>query len=98
MSESSPSPAALPGSTTEVDGDTFRAAMRELAGGVTFVTSVEARTSPASPRPLPDDWLNFAKLVVPELQRRGLTRKEYAGGTLRDRLGLPRPANRFNSK
>jgi hypothetical protein len=33
MSESSPSPAALPGSTTEVDGDTFRAAMRELAGG-----------------------------------------------------------------
>ena len=47
---------------------------------------------------LPDDWLNFAKLVVPELQRRGLTRKEYAGGTLRDRLGLPRPANRFNGK
>ena len=24
---------------------------------------------------LPDDWLNFAQLVVPELQRRGLTRK-----------------------
>ena len=47
---------------------------------------------------LPDDWLNFAKLVVPELQRRGLTRKEYTAGTLRDRLGLPRPANRFNSK
>jgi FMN-dependent oxidoreductase (nitrilotriacetate monooxygenase family) len=47
---------------------------------------------------LPDDWLNFAKLVVPELQRRGLTRKEYAAGTLRDRLGLPRPANRFNGK
>jgi FMN-dependent oxidoreductase (nitrilotriacetate monooxygenase family) len=47
---------------------------------------------------LPDDWLNFAELVVPELQRRGLTRKEYATGTLRDRLGLPRPLNRFNSK
>jgi flavin reductase (DIM6/NTAB) family NADH-FMN oxidoreductase RutF len=38
MSESSPSPASLPGSTTEVDGDMFRAAMRELAGGVTVVT------------------------------------------------------------
>jgi hypothetical protein len=36
---------------------------------------------------LPDHWLNFAKLVEPELQRRGLTRKEYAGGTVRDRLG-----------
>ncbi|MEI9984085.1 MAG: LLM class flavin-dependent oxidoreductase [Aliidongia sp.] len=45
---------------------------------------------------LPDDWLNFAGLVVPELQRRGLTRKEYGSGTLRDRLGLPRPANRFS--
>ena len=38
-----------------------------------------------------------AELVVPELQRRGLTRKEYAVGTLRDRLGLPRPPNRFTS-
>jgi len=25
---------------------------------------------------LPDDWLNFAELVVPELQRRGLTRRD----------------------
>ena len=33
--------------------------------------------------------------VVPELQRRGLFRKEYAGTTLRDHLGLPRPENRF---
>ncbi len=47
---------------------------------------------------LPKDWLNFAELVVPELQRRGLTRTEYAAGTLRDRLGLPRPANRFSSE
>ena len=26
---------------------------------------------------LPDDWLSFAEIVVPELQRRGLTRKEF---------------------
>ncbi len=32
-------------------------------------------------------------LVVPELQRRGLFRKDYTGATLRDHLGLERPAN-----
>ena len=37
----------------------------------------------------------FVDLVVPELQRRGLFRREYEGATLRDHLGLPRPANRF---
>ncbi|WP_197277334.1 LLM class flavin-dependent oxidoreductase [Sphingomonas profundi] len=33
--------------------------------------------------------------LVPELQRRGLFRTEYEGTTLRDSLGLLRPANRF---
>jgi alkanesulfonate monooxygenase SsuD/methylene tetrahydromethanopterin reductase-like flavin-dependent oxidoreductase (luciferase family) len=33
--------------------------------------------------------------LVPELQRRGLFRKEYEGNTLREHLGLPRPKNRF---
>ncbi len=37
----------------------------------------------------------FVDQVVPELQRRGLFRREYEGTTLRDHLGLPRPANRF---
>lgn len=46
---------------------------------------------------LPDDWMAFADHVVPELQRRGLVRTEYGPGTLRDRLGLPRPANRFSA-
>jgi hypothetical protein len=44
---------------------------------------------------MPEDWVNFAKLVVPELQRRGVTRAEYGKGTFRERLGLPRPADRF---
>jgi alkanesulfonate monooxygenase len=39
----------------------------------------------------------FIRLVVPELQRRGLFRREYEGLTLRDNLGLARPANRFFS-
>ncbi len=38
---------------------------------------------------------DFVDKVVPELQRRGLFRREYAGTTLRDHLGLPRPPNRF---
>lgn len=38
---------------------------------------------------------DFVDHVVPELQRRGLFRREYEGRTLRENLGLPRPANRF---
>jgi alkanesulfonate monooxygenase SsuD/methylene tetrahydromethanopterin reductase-like flavin-dependent oxidoreductase (luciferase family) len=34
----------------------------------------------------------FATLVVPELQRRGLFRRDYEGRTLREHLGLKRPA------
>jgi FMN-dependent oxidoreductase (nitrilotriacetate monooxygenase family) len=37
---------------------------------------------------------NFVELVVPELQRRGLFRSEYAGTTLRGHLRLPRPERR----
>jgi alkanesulfonate monooxygenase len=37
----------------------------------------------------------FVDKVVPELQRRGIFRREYEGRTLRENLGLPRPANRF---
>lgn len=37
----------------------------------------------------------FAKQVVPILQHRGVFRQEYAGGTLRETLGLPEPANAF---
>jgi FMN-dependent oxidoreductase (nitrilotriacetate monooxygenase family) len=37
----------------------------------------------------------FADLVIPELQRRGLFRKEYTGTTFRDHLNLRKPANRF---
>ena len=44
---------------------------------------------------VPQGLDDFVDLVVPELQRRGLFRQEYAGATLRDHLGLPRPVNRF---
>ncbi|NWD06545.1 LLM class flavin-dependent oxidoreductase [Pseudomonas gingeri] len=38
----------------------------------------------------------FVDQVIPLLQERGLFRREYAGRTLRENLGLPRPANRFS--
>ncbi|MBU7572345.1 MAG: LLM class flavin-dependent oxidoreductase [Hydrogenophaga sp.] len=44
---------------------------------------------------LPGGLDAFVDHVVPELQRRGLLRREYEGSTLRDNLGLPRPDNRF---
>ena len=44
---------------------------------------------------LPGGLDDFVDKVVPELQARGLFRREYEGRTLRENLGLPRPENRF---
>ena len=44
---------------------------------------------------LPGGLDDFVDQVVPELQRRGMFRREYEGTTLRENLGLPRPPNRF---
>ena len=44
---------------------------------------------------LPGGLDDFVDLVVPELQRREIFRREYEGATLRENLGLPRPRNRF---
>ncbi|MGQ0699327.1 MAG: LLM class flavin-dependent oxidoreductase [Panacagrimonas sp.] len=44
---------------------------------------------------LPEGLDDFVNQVVPELQRRGIFRREYEGTSLREHLGLPRPPNRF---
>ncbi|MDI5966529.1 LLM class flavin-dependent oxidoreductase [Streptantibioticus silvisoli] len=49
------------------------------------------------PPVLPDGLDDFVDLVIPELQRRQLFRTEYEGGTLRENLGLDRPAHRAAS-
>ncbi|TYL90260.1 LLM class flavin-dependent oxidoreductase [Bradyrhizobium rifense] len=41
---------------------------------------------------VPGSYADFVQHIVPELQRRGLFQKEYRGKTLRDNLGLKRPA------
>ena len=40
---------------------------------------------------VPGTYEDIVRLVVPELQKRGLFRKEYAGSTLRENIGLTRP-------
>jgi FMN-dependent oxidoreductase (nitrilotriacetate monooxygenase family) len=47
---------------------------------------------------LPEGLDEFVDQVVPELQRRGIFRREYEGRTLRENLELPRPDNRFFPK
>ncbi len=41
---------------------------------------------------VPGSYADFVQHVVPELQRRGLFQKDYRGKTLRENLGLRRPA------
>jgi FMN-dependent oxidoreductase (nitrilotriacetate monooxygenase family) len=41
---------------------------------------------------VPGSYEDFVQFVVPELQRRGLFRNDYAGTTLRENLGIPVPA------
>jgi len=51
------------------------------------------------PAAIPHDLTRITRALVPELQRRGAFRTEYSASpqppTLRDRLGLPRPASRY---
>ena len=43
---------------------------------------------------IPGSYVDFVAYVIPELQRRGLYHKDYAGPTLRENLGLKRPVAR----
>jgi alkanesulfonate monooxygenase SsuD/methylene tetrahydromethanopterin reductase-like flavin-dependent oxidoreductase (luciferase family) len=40
---------------------------------------------------VPGTYDDFVRLVVPELQRRGLFHSDYEGSTLRENLGLAKP-------
>ncbi|WP_225825311.1 LLM class flavin-dependent oxidoreductase [Streptomyces naphthomycinicus] len=47
------------------------------------------------PGAVPQDLTAITRRLVPELRQRGAFRTEYGPGTLRDRLGLPAPRNRY---
>jgi alkanesulfonate monooxygenase SsuD/methylene tetrahydromethanopterin reductase-like flavin-dependent oxidoreductase (luciferase family) len=44
---------------------------------------------------IPRDLDAITAHLVPQLQGRGLFRRDYQAATLRGHLGLPRPANRY---
>lgn len=50
------------------------------------------------PDVLPDGVQDFVDGVVPILQRRGLFRTDYEGSTLREHMGLARPAGRAHAR
>jgi alkanesulfonate monooxygenase SsuD/methylene tetrahydromethanopterin reductase-like flavin-dependent oxidoreductase (luciferase family) len=47
------------------------------------------------PATIPGDLRRITRDLVPELQRRGLFRTSYDGGSLRERFGLARPDSRY---
>ena len=49
---------------------------------------------PPLPPLAPGGFITFVEQVVPELQRRGIFKKEYTGRTYRENLGLDRPADK----
>jgi len=49
-----------------------------------------------TPATLPGGAQDFVEMVVPELQRRGLFRREYDGRTLRENLGLRPVTSRYS--
>lgn len=60
-----------------------------------WVTTGAADGFNIMPGYMPTAIEEFVDMVVPELQRRGIYRKEYEGTTLRESLGLARPANHY---
>ncbi|OYU61928.1 MAG: LLM class flavin-dependent oxidoreductase [Bradyrhizobium sp. PARBB1] len=73
---------------------TVRQLLRALGGGVGLKAGA-ADGFNLMPDVLPTGLEVFVDTVVPILQQRGLFRRDYAGTTLRDHLGLPRPVSRF---
>lgn len=51
-----------------------------------------------APTHIPGSYEDIARLVVPELQRRGLAQAEYAGATLRENLGSGAPFSTYKKK
>jgi alkanesulfonate monooxygenase SsuD/methylene tetrahydromethanopterin reductase-like flavin-dependent oxidoreductase (luciferase family) len=86
----------------ELAGTEYRSDARIFAGTAVGLADLlqewqEAGLSGFRLRPaaLPHDLIQITERLVPELRRRCLFRARYEAGTLRERLGLGRPANRY---
>jgi alkanesulfonate monooxygenase SsuD/methylene tetrahydromethanopterin reductase-like flavin-dependent oxidoreductase (luciferase family) len=80
------------------DATVFTGTPRQLAGLLKEWHRVGLAGFRLRPGAIPDDLEAITRALVPELQQRGLFRTGYQAGTLRGRLGLPRPASRYAAR
>ncbi len=84
--------AEAPGSHRPTRGQYFAGTAQDVAASMDeFVSNEAADGFLLVPRSAPGDLDDFVGQVVPLLQERGVFRTEYAGSTLRSRLGLAEP-------
>jgi len=79
------------------DAEIFAGTPAELADVLAHWHDAGADGFRLRPATLPHDLLQITDGLVPELRARGLFRASYAGSTLRESLGLSRPANRYST-
>ncbi|MEW1626961.1 LLM class flavin-dependent oxidoreductase [Streptomyces sp. NPDC089173] len=77
------------------DAEIFTGTPAELADLLLDWRSTGLNGFRLRPATLPHDLTAITRGLVPELQRRGVFRTEYASTTLRGHLGLARPASRY---
>jgi alkanesulfonate monooxygenase SsuD/methylene tetrahydromethanopterin reductase-like flavin-dependent oxidoreductase (luciferase family) len=85
----------LAGSEFVSDAEVFVGTPAELADLVQAWHAAGAAGLRLRPATLPHDLTQITTGLVPELQRRGVFRDGYHATTLREALGLGRPANRY---
>jgi alkanesulfonate monooxygenase SsuD/methylene tetrahydromethanopterin reductase-like flavin-dependent oxidoreductase (luciferase family) len=77
------------------DAPVFTGTPEQLAGELAVLREAGFTGFRLRPGTLPHDLTAITRGLVPHLRAAGSFRHAYDDGTLRDRLGLPRPANRY---
>ncbi|MDA3645166.1 LLM class flavin-dependent oxidoreductase [Saccharopolyspora indica] len=85
----------LDGAEYTSDAPVFTGTADELADRLQTWSGAGLSGFRLRPGAIPEDLTAITRELVPELQRRGLFRTSYDTGSLRGRLGLPRPASRY---
>ncbi|SDS04157.1 Flavin-dependent oxidoreductase, luciferase family (includes alkanesulfonate monooxygenase SsuD and methylene tetrahydromethanopterin reductase) [Nocardioides scoriae] len=85
----------LVGGPEDSDAETFVGTPADLADLLLERQQAGLTGFRLRPAALPHDLVAVTRGLVPELQRRGAFRTAYDAPTLRGRLGLPRPTNRY---
>ena len=85
----------LAGEQAKSDAKIFTGSAADLAGLLQDWEQAGLSGFRLRPAAIPDDLTAITRDLIPELQKRGAFRTAPPGGTLRDRLNLPRPANRY---